>query len=105
MTQRGKIEFASAGVADLALADGSNPNGAQKAVDGGLRGTNPGTPPFFGSIGLHLGNAIGDDRKTAWCDIAAQARRRDFGGRELLAQQRGQIRDRAALHPRRDFLR
>ena len=31
--------------------------------------------------------------------------RRDFGGGQLVANQRGQILDRAALHPGRDFLR
>jgi hypothetical protein len=87
------------------LSSRSQRGGAQKTVDCGPWGTDAGTPPLFGSIGLHLGNPIGDDREAARRGIAAQARRRDFGGSKVVTQQFGKIRDSPVLHSRRDFLR
>ena len=100
-----EIEFAAAGVAHLALLDRGEPGGAQKSVDRLRRRADARAASLLAAVRLARGNAVGDHRQPARCHIAAHIRGRDFRRRQLVADKRRQIGDRAALHARRNFLR
>src|SRR5205807_773974 len=100
-----EVEFAAAGVADLAFIDLGDTRGAQKAVDGLLRRADPRAAPFLPAVGLLPWDAVGNNGQPARSDVALQRRRRDLGLRQLAADQPREIFDRAPLHPRRDLLR
>src|SRR6476659_5976931 len=99
------IEFAAAGVAHLALLDRGETRRAQKAVERLLRRADPRSAPFLAAVGLALGDALRDDGQPARRPKAAYLCRGNFGGGELVANEAGEVVDRAALHARRNFLR
>ena len=98
-----EVEFAPAGVADFAFLDRGEPSRAQKAVD--RRRPDAGPAPLLGAIRLSCGNPRRDDCETARRYIPVHFNRRDLGSGELVAQQRGEVRDRSVLHSRRDLPR
>ena len=102
---RREVELTPAGVADLAFLDRGDPGRAQKAFDCRRRRPDAGPAPLLGAIRLSRGNPLGNDRETARRYIPAHLGRRDLGGGELVAQQPGEVADRAALHSRRNLLR
>ena len=55
-----EIEFAAAGVADLAFLDRAEPGRAQKTLDRRLRRADPRPAPLLGAVGLGRGDAVGD---------------------------------------------
>src|SRR5207248_10926718 len=102
---RREIEFAPAGVADLTFLDRGDTSRAQKALD--CRCWRPDTrpAPLLGAIRLSCGNPVRNDCETTRRYVSAHFSRRELCSIELVAQQPGELGDRAALHSRRDFLR
>src|SRR4029077_20303266 len=100
-----EIEFAAAGVADLAFVDRLEAGGAEKPVDRLRPRPDPRAAPLVALVRLMPGDAVGNDREAAWRHIAMERGCGDLGGGELVANERHKVLDRTALHARRDLLR